>query len=89
MVGNCSTTEHLRSRKWAPRFDYIITQQALVAMDNGVPITIHFDHGNSSKDEEIFGYRTCLATFDPCAIFHFTIFNFENNFSKSLSSNSF
>ena len=29
-----------------------------MAMDNGVPITIHFDHGNSSKDEEIFGYRT-------------------------------
>lgn len=38
MVDNCSTTARLGSRKWAPRFDYIITQQALVAVDNGVPI---------------------------------------------------
>ncbi|RVW69613.1 Ketol-acid reductoisomerase, chloroplastic [Vitis vinifera] len=38
MVDNCSTTARLGSRKWAPRFDYIITQQALVAVDNGFPI---------------------------------------------------
>ncbi|KAH6785488.1 hypothetical protein C2S51_037943 [Perilla frutescens var. frutescens] len=38
MVDNCSTTARLGSRKWAPRFDYIITQQALVAVDNGSPI---------------------------------------------------
>ncbi|KAG4190912.1 hypothetical protein ERO13_A07G058900v2 [Gossypium hirsutum] len=38
MVDNCSTTARLGSRKWAPRFDYILTQQALVAMDNGTPI---------------------------------------------------
>lgn len=35
MVDNCSTTARLGSRKWAPRFDYILTQQALVAVDNG------------------------------------------------------
>lgn len=35
MVDNCSTTARLGSRKWAPRFDYNITQQALVALDNG------------------------------------------------------
>ncbi|XP_022147921.1 ketol-acid reductoisomerase, chloroplastic [Momordica charantia] len=35
MVDNCSTTARLGSRKWAPRFDYIVTQQALVAIDNG------------------------------------------------------
>lgn len=29
MVDNCSTTARLGSRKWAPRFDYILTQQAL------------------------------------------------------------
>ncbi|CAL1411941.1 unnamed protein product [Linum trigynum] len=33
MVDNCSTTARLGSRKWAPRFDYILTQQAFVAVD--------------------------------------------------------
>ncbi|KAH0651931.1 hypothetical protein KY285_031290 [Solanum tuberosum] len=38
MVDNCSTTARLGSRKWAPRFDYNLTQQALVAVDNKAPI---------------------------------------------------
>ncbi|BBM98371.1 ketol-acid reductoisomerase [Marchantia polymorpha subsp. ruderalis] len=38
MVDNCSTTARLGSRKWAPRFDYILTQQAYVAVDQGAPI---------------------------------------------------
>ncbi|XP_020596446.1 ketol-acid reductoisomerase, chloroplastic isoform X2 [Phalaenopsis equestris] len=38
MVDNCSTTARLGSRKWAPRFDYILTQQALVAVDQGAEI---------------------------------------------------
>ncbi|KAL0362443.1 UNVERIFIED_CONTAM: Ketol-acid reductoisomerase, chloroplastic [Sesamum calycinum] len=38
MVDNCSTTARLGSRKWAPRFDYILTQQALVAVDNNTAI---------------------------------------------------
>ncbi|XP_047315535.1 ketol-acid reductoisomerase, chloroplastic-like [Impatiens glandulifera] len=38
MVDNCSTTARLGSRKWAPRFDYILTQQALVAADSKAPI---------------------------------------------------
>ncbi|RID47442.1 hypothetical protein BRARA_I04036 [Brassica rapa] len=38
MVDNCSTTARLGSRKWAPRFDYNLTQQALVAVDSGAPI---------------------------------------------------
>jgi len=33
MVDNCSTTARLGSRKWAPRFDYILTQQAYAAID--------------------------------------------------------
>ena len=37
MVDNCSTTARLGSRKWAPRFDYNIMQQALVDYDNGAP----------------------------------------------------
>lgn len=35
MVDNCSTTARLGSRKWAPRFDYNIMQQALVEFDAG------------------------------------------------------
>ncbi|KAF3778459.1 Ketol-acid reductoisomerase [Nymphaea thermarum] len=38
MVDNCSTTARLGSRKWAPRFDYILTQQALAAVDKEAPI---------------------------------------------------
>ncbi|KAE9599915.1 putative ketol-acid reductoisomerase (NADP(+)) [Lupinus albus] len=38
MVDNCSTTARLGSRKWAPRFDYNLTQQALVAVDQDAPI---------------------------------------------------
>ncbi|XP_002988731.2 ketol-acid reductoisomerase, chloroplastic [Selaginella moellendorffii] len=38
MVDNCSTTARLGSRKWAPRFDYILTQQAFVSVDAGAPL---------------------------------------------------
>jgi len=33
MVDNCSTTARLGSRKWAPRFDYNLSQQAYPAVD--------------------------------------------------------
>ncbi len=35
MVDNCSTTARLGSRKWAPRFDYILRQQTFTALDQG------------------------------------------------------
>ncbi len=35
MVDNCSTTARLGSRKWAPRFDYNISQQAFYDYDSG------------------------------------------------------
>ncbi|KAJ0971759.1 hypothetical protein J5N97_019718 [Dioscorea zingiberensis] len=38
MVDNCSTTARLGSRKWAPRFDYILTQQAFVSVDKNAAI---------------------------------------------------
>lgn len=38
MVDNCSYTARLGSRKWAPRFDYILEQQAYAAVDNQVPV---------------------------------------------------
>jgi ketol-acid reductoisomerase len=37
MVDNCSYTARLGSRKWAPRFDYVLDQQAFVTIDNNVP----------------------------------------------------
>ena len=33
MVDNCSTTARLGARKWAPRFDYAMTQSVLPALD--------------------------------------------------------
>ena len=37
MVDNCSTTARLGTRKWGPRFDYNLSQQALVDFDLGKP----------------------------------------------------
>ncbi|WP_432164262.1 ketol-acid reductoisomerase [Streptomyces tendae] len=34
MVDNCSTTARLGARKWAPRFDYMLTQQSYPAVDD-------------------------------------------------------
>ncbi len=38
MVDNCSYTARLGARKWAPRFDYILDQQAYVAIDQNAPV---------------------------------------------------
>lgn len=38
MVDNCSRTARLGSRKWAPRFDYILEQLAYPALDDNVPV---------------------------------------------------
>ena len=35
MIDNCSTTARLGARRWAPTFDYTITQQAYVDLDEG------------------------------------------------------
>jgi ketol-acid reductoisomerase len=45
MVDNCSTTARLGSRKWAPRFDYLLTQSAYPSIDNdgGTSGTTPFD----------------------------------------------
>merc|ERR1712232_1077282 len=39
MVDNCSFTAKTGSRKWAPRFDYILDQLAYTAVDNGKPVS--------------------------------------------------
>lgn len=38
MVDNCSRTARLGSRKWAPRFDYMLEQQACYDLDKGVGV---------------------------------------------------
>lgn len=38
MVDNCSITARLGSRKWAPRFDYILEQLGYTAVDDGAPV---------------------------------------------------
>lgn len=38
MIDNCSTTARLGARKWAPRFDYNLTQQAYVDVDDAKPV---------------------------------------------------
>ena len=38
MVDNCSFTAKTGSRKWAPRFDYLLDQLAFTAIDNGKPV---------------------------------------------------
>jgi ketol-acid reductoisomerase len=38
MVDNCSATARLGSRKWAPRFDYILEQLAYPQLDNNAPV---------------------------------------------------
>lgn len=38
MVDNCSTTARLGSRKWAPRFDYLLEQIAYPAMASNTPV---------------------------------------------------
>jgi len=43
MVDNCSTTARLGARKWAPRFDYAMTQSALPMLE-----------GSRDQDEAVF-----------------------------------
>ena len=38
MIDNCSNTARLGARKWAPRFDYILKQQAFTALDGNEPM---------------------------------------------------
>jgi len=38
MVDNCSITARLGTRKWGPRFDYVLQTEAYVALDSGAPV---------------------------------------------------
>jgi len=63
MVDNCSTTARLGSRKWAPRFDYNLSQQALVEYDQGKGV----DAGllSAFKSHKIHGALATCATMRP------------------------
>eukprot|EP01036_Dinobryon_divergens_P022487 gene22487-30748_t len=58
MVDNCSTTARLGSRKWAPRFDYILEQLAYTALDAGAPV--------NSDLLEAFKTNSVHAAVDAC-----------------------
>ena len=61
MVDNCSYTARLGSRKWAPRFDYILEQQAYVAIDNNE--TLNEDAVNEFLNDPVHkvrGVASCL-----------------------------
>ncbi|MCG8477891.1 MAG: ketol-acid reductoisomerase, partial [Spirochaetales bacterium] len=62
MVDNCSTTARLGSRKWAPRFDYLLTQLAYPAVDAGAGadaslVKAFVDHPVHSAVETLLDYR--------------------------------
>lgn len=63
MVDNCSTTARLGSRKWAPRFDYNIMQQAFVHYDDGAGADAKLL--DAFKNHMIHGALATCATMRP------------------------
>ncbi|GMH89553.1 hypothetical protein TL16_g11493, partial [Triparma laevis f. inornata] len=61
MVDNCSFTAKWGSRKWAPRFDYILDQLAYTAVDNGAPV-------DQSKISDFTGHRVHGAVEECCKL---------------------
>ncbi len=62
MVDNCSTTARLGSRKWAPRFDYNIAQQALPNISSG---TINSELLEKFKAHSVHEAMKVCATLRP------------------------
>ncbi len=63
MVDNCSTTARLGSRKWAPRFDYILSQQAFADYDQDKPADVRLI--NEFKNHKIHEALATCATLRP------------------------
>ena len=63
MVDNCSTTARLGSRKWAPRFEYNIVQQAFVEYDAGKPVDSKLI--DAFKAHKVHGALAVCATMRP------------------------
>ncbi len=65
MVDNCSTTARLGSRKWAPRFDYMLCQNTYVELDgtkakNSKPITAFKNHSVHQAVDTLLKYRPSI-----------------------------
>jgi len=68
MVDNCSTTARLGARKWAPRFDFVLTEQAYVQVDDHRPTDESLI--GSFKDHPIHGVLAqCSMLRPPVDIF--------------------
>ncbi len=63
MVDNCSVTARLGSRKWAPRFDYNLSQQALVDYDNGAAVNDELI--SAFKNHKVHAALATCATLRP------------------------
>lgn len=63
MVDNCSYTARLGSRKWAPRFDYILDQQAYVTVDNGT--AVNQETISAFKSHPVHGALAACANLRP------------------------
>ena len=62
MVDNCSTTARLGARKWAPRFDYNIAQQALPLLKHGA---VNKDLIEQFKNHSVHQAMEVCATLRP------------------------
>ena len=65
MVDNCSTTARLGSRKWAPRFDYMLCQNTYVELDgnktkNSNPIAAFKKHAVHDAVSTLLKYRPSI-----------------------------
>ena len=63
MVDNCSTTARLGSRRWAPRFDYLLTQVAYVNVDEGKETR---ETRRSSTRSRRTSFTTCWRSAPSC-----------------------
>jgi len=63
MVDNCSLTARLGCHKWAPRFDYILTQRAYAALDAGAPADA--ERIAAFEEHEIHAALTACASLRP------------------------
>ena len=70
MVDNCSTTARLGARKWAPRFDYILKQQAFAALDGNVPMA--WQHMENFKHHPIHNVLKVVGEMRPSVDISFT-----------------
>ncbi len=70
MVDNCSTTARHGSRKWAPRFDYNLSQQALVDFVNDAPIDVKLieNFKNNMIHESVIACATLRPSVDIAVI---------------------